>query len=93
MDSPARYIGAVGSRKTNRDRRRRLEEAGATPEQMARIRGPIGLDIGADTPEEMAIIILAEIISIRHHRAGGMLTATTGNIRGELEPNGAAAAS
>jgi xanthine dehydrogenase accessory factor len=91
MDSPARYIGAVGSRKTNRDRRRRLEEAGATPDQMARIRGPIGLDIGADTPEEMAISILAEIISIRHGRAGGMLTASTGNIRGQHEPNGAVA--
>jgi xanthine dehydrogenase accessory factor len=92
MDSAARYIGAVGSRKTNRDRRRRLEEAGATPQQMARIRGPIGLDIGAETPEEMAISILAEIVSIRHGRAGGMLTAATGNIRGPVEANGAVAA-
>ncbi|HET7092840.1 MAG TPA: XdhC family protein [Thermomicrobiales bacterium] len=92
MDSPARYIGAVGSRKTNQDRRLRLEAAGATPAQMARIRGPIGLDIGADTPEEMAISILAEIISIRHGRAGGMLTAATGNIRGPVEANGAVAA-
>ncbi|HEX5498620.1 MAG TPA: XdhC/CoxI family protein [Thermomicrobiales bacterium] len=92
MSSQARYIGAVGSRKTNQDRRRRLEEAGATPAQMARIRGPIGLDIGADTPEEMAISILAEIISIRHGRAGGTLTAATGNIRGPVESNGAVAA-
>jgi xanthine dehydrogenase accessory factor len=89
MGSPARYIGAVGSRKTNQDRRRRLEDAGATPEQMARIRGPIGLDIGAETPEEMAISILAEIISIRHGRAGGMLTGAAGNIRGPVEANGA----
>jgi xanthine dehydrogenase accessory factor len=85
LDTPAAYIGAIGSRKTNEDRRQRLAEAGMSPEQIARLRAPIGLDIGAATPEEMAISILAEIISIRHGRHGGPLTEATGNIRGPQE--------
>ncbi len=90
LETPARYIGAVGSRKTNRDRRRRLLDAGVTPEQLARIRGPIGLDIGAATPEEMAISILAEIVAVRHGRTGGPLTEASGSIRGPaVAENGA----
>ncbi|MFL5758489.1 MAG: XdhC family protein [Thermomicrobiales bacterium] len=85
IETKARYIGAVGSRKTNRDRRQRLIEAGLDEESLSRIHGPIGLNIGAETPEEMAISILAEIIAIRHGRPGGPLTEATGNIRGELE--------
>lgn len=85
LETSARYIGAVGSRKTNRDRRERLRAAGVPEASMARIRGPIGLDIGAETPDEMAISIMAEIIAIRHGRAGGSLTEATGNIRGERE--------
>jgi xanthine dehydrogenase accessory factor len=83
LDTRARYIGAVGSRKTNRDRRERLRAAGVTEESLARIRGPIGLNIGAETPEEMAISILAEIIAVQHGRPGGPLTEAAGNIRGE----------
>jgi xanthine dehydrogenase accessory factor len=83
LDTKARYIGAVGSRKTNRDRRERLRAAGVSEESLARIRGPIGLDIGAQTPDEMAISILAEIIAVRHGRRGGPLTEAAGNIRGE----------
>lgn len=83
LDTPARYIGAIGSRKTNVDRRRRLTEAGLSPDDLERVRGPIGLDIGASTPEEMAIAILAEIIAARNGRSGGALTAATGRIRGE----------
>ena len=82
LETAARYVGAVGSRRTNADRRQRLEEAGVTPERLARIRGPIGLDIGAETPEEMAISILAEIIAVRHGRAGRPLTEAEGHIRG-----------
>ena len=82
LETPARYIGAVGSRRTNADRRRRLQDVGVPPASLARIRGPIGLDIGADTPEEMAISILAEIIATRHARSGGPLTAAEGHIRG-----------
>src|SRR3954454_8973748 len=83
IETNARYIGAVGSRKTNRERRERLRAAGVSEKSLARIRGPVGLDIGADTPEEMAISILAEIISERHGRRGGPLTEAAGNIRGE----------
>lgn len=83
LETRARYIGAVGSRKTNRDRRERLRAAGVSDASMDRIRGPIGLDIGAATPEEMAISILAEIIAVRHGRRGGPLTEAAGNIRGE----------
>lgn len=84
MGSDARYIGAVGSRKTSADRRVRLAEAGATDEQMARIHGPIGLNIGASTPEEMAISILAEIIAVRHGRDAQPLTTATGSIRARV---------
>ncbi len=83
LDTAARYIGAVGSRKTNRDRRQRLIDAGVSEDKISRIRGPVGLDIGADTPEEMAISILAEIIAVRHGRRGGPLTEAAGNIRGQ----------
>ena len=86
LNTPAAYIGAIGSRKTNEDRRRRLAEAGMSPEQVARMRAPIGLDIGAATPEEMAISILGEIIALRRGRSGGLLTNATGNIRGERLP-------
>lgn len=86
LNTPAAYIGAIGSRKTNEDRRRRLTEAGMSPEQVARMRAPIGLDIGAATPEEMAISILGEIIALRRGRSGGSLTNATGSIRGERQP-------
>ncbi|MCA9878803.1 MAG: XdhC family protein, partial [Thermomicrobiales bacterium] len=67
-------------------RRRLLAEAGLSPEQVARMRAPIGLDIGAATPEEMAISILGEIIALRRGRTGGSLTNATGSIRGERQP-------
>ncbi len=83
LATPARYIGAVGSRSTNADRRERLLDSGVSPDDLQRVHGPIGLDIGGQTPEEMAISILAEMIASRHDRAGGPLTGSKGPIRGE----------
>ncbi len=61
----ARYVGAIGSRKTQADRRNRLLEAGVTEEQLANLRGPIGLDLGGREPAETALAILAEIVAVR----------------------------
>ena len=63
-----RYVGAVGSRKTQADRRARLLEAGVAPADLDRLRGPIGLDLGGRLPAETALAILAEVVSER--RAG-----------------------
>ena len=60
------YVGAIGSRKTGEERAERLKKQGLTDEQLQRIHGPIGLNIGADTPEEMALAIMAEIVATRH---------------------------
>ena len=69
LNSPAGYVGAIGSRGTRERRDRRLREAGVTDEQIARIHGPIGLDIGAQTPEEIALAILAQIVAARRGKA------------------------
>ncbi|HUB43107.1 MAG TPA: XdhC family protein [Streptosporangiaceae bacterium] len=77
---PAAYIGAMGSRRTHDDRLKRLREAGLTEQELARLRSPIGLDLGARTPEETAIAIAAELIQLRWGGTGLPLTATTGRI-------------
>jgi len=77
---PAAYIGAMGSRRTHDDRLNRLREAGLTEAELARLRSPIGLDLGARTPEETAIAIAAELIQLRWGGTGQPLTATTGRI-------------
>lgn len=74
------YIGVMGSRRTHDDRTARLLEAGVTGEQLKRLRSPIGLDIGAATPEETAVSIVAEIISLRTGRHAEALSDTTGPI-------------
>jgi xanthine dehydrogenase accessory factor len=62
------YIGAIGSRKTSEERSERLKRQGVTDEQLQLIHGPIGLNIGAVSPEEMALAIMAEIVATRHGR-------------------------
>ncbi|MDP9482015.1 MAG: XdhC family protein, partial [Chloroflexota bacterium] len=65
-----RYVGAVGSRKTQADRRERLLAAGVTEDELARLHGPIGLDLGGRAPAETALAILAEIVADRHGGSG-----------------------
>ena len=65
LRTPAGYIGAMGSRRTHDDRLARLREVGLTEDELARLRSPIGLDLGARTPEETAVSIAAELIQLR----------------------------
>ncbi len=77
---PAAYIGAMGSRRTHDDRLARLREAGMSEPELARLRSPIGLDLGARTPEETAVAIAAELIQQRWGGSGQPLTVTAGRI-------------
>jgi xanthine dehydrogenase accessory factor len=70
----------MGSRRTHEDRLARLREAGVDESALARLRAPIGLDLGARTPEEVAVSIAAEIVSARWGGTGTALSATTGAV-------------
>jgi xanthine dehydrogenase accessory factor len=74
------YLGAMGSRRTHVERVARLKEAGVTDEGLARVMAPIGLDLGARTPEETAVSICAEIIALRTGREAPSLRDTVGPI-------------
>ncbi|MFE7467549.1 XdhC family protein [Streptomyces sp. NPDC057499] len=71
---PVAFVGAMGSRRTHADRDRRLREAGLSDAELARLRSPIGLDLGARTPEETALSIAAEIVAARRGGTGVPLT-------------------
>ncbi|GGX61756.1 XdhC family protein [Streptomyces hiroshimensis] len=71
---PVAYVGAMGSRRTHEDRLGRLREAGVGERALDRLRSPIGLDLGARTPEETALSIAAEIVAVRHGGTGAPLT-------------------
>jgi xanthine dehydrogenase accessory factor len=77
---PVGYIGLLGSRRTCEDRRRRLVDAGVSQVQLDRIRGPIGLDIGGRSVQEMAVSILAEVIAARSGGNGGPLSSVSSPI-------------
>ena len=80
LRTDAGYIGAMGSRRTHEDRLVRLKEAGLTDDELARLHSPIGLDLGARTPEETAISIAAEIVQARWGGSGRHLASTDGPI-------------
>jgi xanthine dehydrogenase accessory factor len=82
LDTDAGYIGAMGSRRTHADRLVRLLDAGVGDDAITRVMAPIGLDIGARTPEETAIAICAEIIALRTGRPAPSLRDTDGSIHG-----------
>ncbi|MDW8808524.1 XdhC family protein [Streptomyces scabiei] len=71
---PVAYVGAMGSRRTHLDRNERLRQAGVSAGELARLRSPIGLDLGARTPEETALSIAAEIVAARRGGSGVPLT-------------------
>jgi xanthine dehydrogenase accessory factor len=81
LRSPAMFVGAMGSRRTQGTRRDRLREQGLTEEEVGRLAGPIGLDVGARTAMETALSILGEILAVAHGRDGGRLRGGDGSIR------------
>lgn len=86
LRSGAGYVGAMGSRRSHLDRVARLRAAGVTDAELARLSAPIGLDLGAQTPEETAVSILAEIIALRRGGSGRRLGGLTGPIHARTAP-------
>ncbi|MFA9431432.1 XdhC family protein [Egicoccus sp. AB-alg2] len=86
LETPAAYIGVMGSRRTHEDRLERLREAGVAEAALGRLRSPIGLDLGARTPQETAVSIAAEIVSLRHGGSGRPLRETDGAIHRSSDP-------
>ena len=80
LASDAFYVGALGSRRTQERRREQLLETGVSDEQLERLCGPAGLDLGAGTPAETAVSILAEILAVRAGREGGRLRGSSERI-------------
>ncbi|WP_051858618.1 XdhC family protein [Streptomyces cellulosae] len=80
LDLPVAYVGAMGSRRTHDERLRLLRQEGVTADELTRLRSPIGLDLGARTPEETAVSITAEIIAHTNQGTGLPLTRITGPI-------------
>ena len=86
LGSDAFYVGALGARRNQERRRARLLEEGLTEGDVDRIAGPTGLDVGAETPAETAVAILAEILAVRSGRTGGRLKDGQGRIHAQLQP-------
>jgi xanthine dehydrogenase accessory factor len=86
---PVAFVGAMGSRRTHADRTRRLREAGLTDRELAGLRSPIGLDLGARTPEETAVSVAAEIVALRRGGTGVPLTGAATPIHRDLSETAA----
>ena len=80
LRSDAAYVGAMGSRRAQARRRERLLALGLSEDEIGRLAAPIGLDLGALTPEETALSIMAEVVAVRNGREGGRLLASAGRI-------------
>ncbi|MCC9707605.1 XdhC family protein [Streptomyces sp. MNU76] len=89
---PVAFVGAMGSRRTHAERDRRLREVGLTERELARLRSPIGLDLGARTPEETALSIAAEIVAARRGGTGVPLTGSDAPIHRDAGERGAVVA-
>ena len=88
LESPAEFVGAMGSRRTHDRRVASLRERGVDEKAIARLRSPIGLDLGASTVEETAVAILAEVIAARSAASALPLSVTTGSIHPARVPVG-----
>lgn len=75
LDTPAAYIGVIGSQRRWAIARKQMIEKGTSPEKLARVRSPIGLELNAETPEEIAVSIMAEIIMLRQGGDGSVMSA------------------
>src|SRR5207249_10555444 len=84
LTTDAFYVGALGSRRNQERRRERLLEAGVDESALDRISGPAGLDVGAHSPAETAVSILAEIMAVRSGREGSPLKSASGRIHAEV---------
>ncbi|MFF7969807.1 XdhC family protein [Streptomyces sp. NPDC007905] len=89
---PVSFVGAMGSRRTHEERDRRLREEGVSERELARLRSPIGLDLGARTPEETALSIVAEIVAARRGGTGVPLTGSKSPIHRDRAVDGGATA-
>ncbi len=85
LELPLAYVGAMGSRRTHDERLERLRETRLAEPALARLSSPLGLDLGARTPEETAVSVAAEIIALRANATGRRLTGTSGPIHGRLK--------
>jgi xanthine dehydrogenase accessory factor len=85
LRSEAFYVGALGARRNQERRQARLLEEGLSEDEIDRIAGPTGLDVGAETPAETAVAILAEMLAVRAGRSGGPLKDARGRIHAEVQ--------
>jgi xanthine dehydrogenase accessory factor len=80
LQSEAAYVGAMGSRRAQAQRRERLLAAGLDEALLERVAAPIGLDLGAVSPDETALSIMSEVVAVRNGRDGGRLSQSAGRI-------------